>query len=1070
VTTTHKDAPDFRALLGGAPGLYLVLTPGFKIVGASDSYLRATLTTRENILQRAVFDVFPDNPKDFTPDGASKLRESLERVLRDGVSDTMAVQKHAIRLPELAGGGLEERFFSPVNSPVFDAENRLTYIIHRFEDVTDIVHLSHPGASPTGRKPDASALLLPARDVQGANGQLGERNARIATAAEDELRALFDVMPQSGWTARPDGFRDFYNRRWYEYSGTTPEQMEGAGWKTLHDPEMLPLVVRQYEESFRTGTPFEMDYPLRRSDGVFRWFRTRACPIRNAEGTIVRWVGTNTDIDDERQATRAGDEFHAAILSNMGEGICLVRASDNIIAYTNPKFDVMLGYEVGELSGKPVALIAPKTLAPDRAIEAVRAELEREGRATYDVALLHKDGHEVWCRARSSRLKTPSFGWVWVGVHEDITERKAVAKEWRSFFEMSFDLLAIANFGGYFTRLNPAWERTLGWSSEELMSTLWKDFVHPDDVQATLDVMDQLRSGAVVISFENRYHCKDGTYRWLQWNSMPVMERNIIYVTARDITQEKQAKEALRELSASLETTLHSIGDGVIATDVKGTVIRMNPVAERITGWTQAEANGRPFAEVFKIIDETTRAIVQSPIERSLRTGAIIGLETHTLFVRRDGSELAIGDSCAPIRTDEGTVNGAVIVFRDLTGERRTAAVQAKYQQQLVFADRMASVGTLAAGVAHEINNPLTYITANIDTVLEEVRSLAGGSASGRMKDIEENLLEAREGASRVARIVRGLKTFSRIEEERLGVVDLVPVLELSINMAFNEIRHRARLVKDYGKIPLVDADDARLGQVFINLLVNAAQALPDGHSEENEIRIIASTDAAGRAVVEVRDTGPGIPPELLARIFDPFFTTKPAGIGTGLGLAICHNIITGMGGEISVQSELGQGTTFRVVLPASRGPIRVAKPVGTSSKNLSLPPASVLVVDDEPAVGFAVRRVLRAHEVAVVTTAQAALDLLATGREFDVILSDLMMPGMSGIEFHGALARLYPKMASRVVFVTGGAFTPEANDFLDRVSNERMEKPFELHQLREMVQKFVKGATPAPAVASNAA
>jgi nitrogen-specific signal transduction histidine kinase/CheY-like chemotaxis protein len=402
-------------------------------------------------------------------------------------------------------------------------------------------------------------------------------------------------------------------------------------------------------------------------------------------------------------------------------------------------------------------------------------------------------------------------------------------------------------------------------------------------------------------------------------------------------------------------------------------------------------------------------------------------------------------------------MSGAVLVFRDLTDEHHAAAIQTQYQQQLILADRMASVGTLAAGVAHEINNPLTYVTANLDLAIEEIRAVSGGSASGRLKGLEELLLEAREGNARVTKIVRGLKTFSRIEEERSAVIDLIPVLELSINMAFNEIRHRARLVKEYGGLPLVDADDARLGQVFINLLVNAAQALPEASTDENEIRIVTSTGPHGEAVVEIRDTGPGIPPAVLARIFDPFFTTKAVGVGTGLGLAICHNIISGMHGQISVRSEVGKGTTFRIALPASATQLPV---LPSSASSIELAPAThgrVLVLDDEPGVGLAVRRVLREHDVTVVGTGQAALNRIVAGENFDVILSDLMMPGMSGMEFYAELVRLAPKMASRVVFVTGGAFTPEANAFLDRVANERMEKPFHFKHLRELVRKFVR-------------
>jgi PAS domain S-box-containing protein len=626
------------------------------------------------------------------------------------------------------------------------------------------------------------------------------------------------------------------------------------------------------------------------------------------------------------------------------------------------------------------------------------------------------------------------------------------------FFELCRDLLVVAGLDGRFKRVNQAWTRTLGWSSAELLAEPSLSFVHPDDRATTIETGAHLASGQPLVSFSNRFRSKDGSYRWLEWQVAPCADGALIHGAARDITDARVSKEAMRELTVSLATTLDSIGDGVIATDVTGTITRMNRVAEQLTGWTREAATDRPFSEVFAIINQETRRPTQSPVDCVLHQGVESDIPSRTLLVRKDGSEIPIADSCAPIRNDEAVISGAVLVFRDLTDQRKAEATEAQYQQQLILADRMASVGTLAAGVAHEINNPLTYVTANLDLAIEELRALSGGSASGRMKDLEELLLEAREGTARVSKIVRGLKTFSRIEEERRSIIDLIPVLDLSINMAFNEIRHRARLVKQYGSLPLVEADDARLGQVFINLLVNAAQAMPAGSSDENEIRIITSTDALGQAVIEVRDTGPGIPAAVLARIFDPFFTTKAVGVGTGLGLAICHNIITGMRGQISVQSAEGKGTTFRIVLPASTAQPTVPPEVAPGLEVAAVTHGRVLVVDDEPAVGLAVRRVLREHEVIVVSAAPAALELIAAGKEFDVILSDLMMPGMSGMEFYTVLAELDPRMAARVVFVTGGAFTPEANAFLDRIANERMEKPFHFKQLRELVRKFVKG------------
>lgn len=276
----------------------------------------------------------------------------------------------------------------------------------------------------------------------------------------------------------------------------------------------------------------------------------------------------------------------------------------------------------------------------------------------------------------------------------------------------------------------------------------------------------------------------------------------------------------------------------------------------------------------------------------------------------------------------------------------------------------------------------------------------------------------------------------------------------MSINMAYNEIRHRARLVKDYGEVPLVLADDARLGQVFINLLVNAAQAIPEGDWESNEIRLVTSTDVAGNAVIEVRDTGSGIPSAVMERIFEPFFTTKPIGEGTGLGLSICHNIIVGLGGTITARNLERRGACFRVTLPRTE---RAATPK-TDKLSVIAPPkrAAVMVIDDEPAVGTTLKRLLRDHDVTVFQRATDALALLATGKVFDVILSDLMMPEMSGMEFYAELTRNYPKLVDRVVFVTGGAFTPATNAFLDAIPNEWLTKPFDVKTVRDAIQRFI--------------
>jgi signal transduction histidine kinase len=404
-------------------------------------------------------------------------------------------------------------------------------------------------------------------------------------------------------------------------------------------------------------------------------------------------------------------------------------------------------------------------------------------------------------------------------------------------------------------------------------------------------------------------------------------------------------------------------------------------------------------------------------------------------------------------------------------------AERVKMQEQLLISDRMASVGTLAAGVAHEINNPLATLMANLTFAAEDIsrlildvrtRGADAAKADGapaptqgpdwvvtRLLEIEEPLRDAHESADRVRHIVRDLKMFSRADEEKTGPVDVRRVLEFSLRMACNEIRHRARLVKEYGNVPFVEGNEGRLGQVFLNLIVNAAQAMPEGRADRNEIRIVTEQDDQGRVVVLVRDTGTGIAPAVVSRIFEPFFTTKPIGDGTGLGLALCRRIVTALGGELTVESEVGKGTTFRTVLPVATSDV-VDVPSGPTVLAVG-PRGRILVVDDEPMLGTAVRRMLGAeHEVTVLPEAREALRRISGGDRFDVILCDLMMPQMTGMDLHGHIFQVAPQQAARMVFMTGGPFTSRAREFLDQVRNPRIEKPFDVSGLRALVHRML--------------
>ncbi len=512
----------------------------------------------------------------------------------------------------------------------------------------------------------------------------------------------------------------------------------------------------------------------------------------------------------------------------------------------------------------------------------------------------------------------------------------------------------------------------------------------------------------------------------------PLLDRAVRYALER-----ARAIAELRHSESRFRMLIEGSPDAILVHS-RGVLLYVNPAAVTMLGYDlRLELVARPVAD---IVDgeslATTWVEVRSLVERGVTAGA-----RPCRFVRRDGKIVQSEIVGIPVSLDDHPA--VATVARDLT-ERN------QMQTRLLFADRMASVGTLAAGVAHEINNPLAYITANLGFAAEELARMPTSSA---VREVRQAIDEARDGAERVRVIVRDLKTFSRADEEGSGLADVRRVLESAINMAYNEIRHRAQLVRDFSDVPPVLANEGRLGQVFLNLLVNAAQAIPEGAAATNEISV-ALRERGGEIVVEVRDTGGGISPEHVPRLFDPFFTTKPVGVGTGLGLAVCHGIVSSLGGEIEVESELGVGTTFRVRLTAAP-PRTVEPPPNAPSVEGSARRGRVLVLDDEPLVCTSIRRMLsREHDVTTATDAREALAWLRRGDAFDVIFCDLMMPEMTGMDFYVELRRTHPQIAETVIFFTGGAFTPRAKAFLDAVPNTRLDKPPLPQNLRALIRE----------------
>ncbi|MGO8994360.1 MAG: PAS domain S-box protein [Polyangiaceae bacterium] len=509
-----------------------------------------------------------------------------------------------------------------------------------------------------------------------------------------------------------------------------------------------------------------------------------------------------------------------------------------------------------------------------------------------------------------------------------------------------------------------------------------------------------------------------------------------------DVTARHAAQKALARSEANFRALIENAPDAVGVFRKGGEHLYVNPRLAAFLGYEREEMTKK---SVRAFIHPGDHAMFDERNARRERGAALSPAEYR--LVHRDGRTLYAEIISMTVQFNGGPA--VLSMIRDLT-ERK------QLQLQLLQSDRLASVGMLAAGIAHEINNPLAYVMANLEVIarfsLPEMTNLASSDGEReRIARVAEMVAQVRDGAERMRRIVRDVKIFARGDDDSREPVDVRGVLDAALQLVAHDLRQRGRLVRDFGPTPKVMANESRLGQVFLNLLVNALQALPD--AGEHEVRVRVSAPGNASVLVEVSDTGEGIPADVLPRVFDPFFTTKPLGVGTGLGLFVCQGIVTSLGGTLDIQSQPGEGTTVRVRLPAVESE-EVSGAFRTPSDHADPQRARLLLVDDEPSLGRALAAALHGeHEVVTATSGQAAIDLLARDDDFDVVLCDLMMPGMNGMEVWARVRASAPPVAERFVFVTGGAFTPEATSFLAE-GTPYLEKPFDLDSLRALLRR----------------
>ena len=629
--------------------------------------------------------------------------------------------------------------------------------------------------------------------------------------------------------------------------------------------------------------------------------------------------------------------------------------------------------------------------------------------------------------------------------------RRRSEDERNRLFQLSTELLCIAGMDGRFQLLNPAWERCLGFTVEELRAMPLLELVHPDDRASTAAAVGQLAAGNTVVGFANRYRTSTGDYRWLEWNSVPVEGR--IYAVARDITGRKGTEQALRESEARLARAQSLAQLGNWERDlVRGGVV-WSPEVYRIFGVDPASA--RASQELFySLVHPEDRSSVRAAVESAVRENTPYTVDHR--IVRPDGTERVVREFAEVMRDESGKPLRLMGAVQDITEYKRL-------EEHLRQSQKMEAIGTLAGGVAHDFNNLLTVITGYSQILLSGLPSASPLRAA---------LLEIDRAGQRAAALTRQLLAFSRRQMLQPEILNLNSIINDTTGMLRRLLREDVELIIRLDpSLKPVQVDRSQIEQVILNLVVNARDAMPRGgkltietaNVESAPGRVSGGPQAGSGPLVRlaITDSGCGMSPEIRARIFEPFFTTKEQGKGTGMGLSTVYGIVQQSGGFIEVQSEEGQGSSFEVFLPVCPAPaapeaarIQPAVPAGGTE--------TVLIAEDEPALRSLASRILSGcgYRVLEAADGRQAIEICQThDGPVHLLLTDMVMPGMGGQDLAACLRSLHPEL--RVLFMSG--YIEDGFESAGQEMVHFLQKPFTPEGLSSSVRKALDHRPPDP-------
>ncbi|MGH7459081.1 MAG: PAS domain-containing hybrid sensor histidine kinase/response regulator [Longimicrobiaceae bacterium] len=741
-----------------------------------------------------------------------------------------------------------------------------------------------------------------------------------------------------------------------------------------------------------------------------------------------------------------------AVLNHLAEAV-LVTDLEDVIVYASARLEEVLGYAPDEVVGRLAYQLFPSS--GDKKLVGERIERRKRGVSErYELPMKHKNGTTVWIEVYGTPLLGGDGAVVGtLGGLTDITERKraeqklvAAELHYRRLVETSPYGIFSLDGRGRFTEANPAAERVFGRRQHELLGSFAPDFLDRKDAETALRLFQLLRSGELnTVEVEMKVIPPSGEPRLVQACATVERERGEVsgvYGLVRDITTEKSREERVLLLAAALE----SLEEAVLITDPEGRSVYSNAAHSELLG----HPPGRPPEEgVAAFLPDQSARLELDEIQRvTSETG---GWSGRVRRLRSDGRVITVKLIMGRVSDAQGRE-----LFLSIG---RDAGEEIERERQLKRTERLASLGTLLGGVAHELNNPLTAIKSFAQLMQQEKK---------HDPEDREALEVIQREAGRAAKIVSDLRLVARSTQQEGGEripLDLGEVVEHTLRVrAYSLDTHNIEVKAELmDKLPMIEGDRAEMEQVLLNLVVNAEQAMTDARRPR---RLTVSTQVEGGEVaLSVKDSGTGIPADHLDRIFDPFWTTKPPGEGTGLGLSLVHGIVVEHGGRIRVDSRPGRGTTFTVRFPQAKFK---ATPNDREKAAAPKPPASVLnvlVVDDEGAIRSALRRYLvrRGHQVAEAADGTEALQKISEQTP-DVIVADLRMPGLGGEELLEALSRKGGGLERRLILITGDAASPDAARLLSSPNVPIVIKPFDLAEVAALIESRAREVEEKPA------